>query len=62
MCYIKGFVWLCLIGFWTQTSSLKHSSQNWTGPGGRTVKTENQDENRFFKYKEPDICGNFVNP
>ena len=34
---------------------IKHSSQNRTGPGGRTVKTENRDENRFFKNKEPDF-------
>ena len=33
----------------------KHGFQNWTGPGGRTVKTENRDENRFFKPKEPDF-------
>ena len=39
-----------------------HSFQNWTGPGGRTVKTENQDKNRFFKHKEPGICDNSVNP
>ena len=33
----------------------KHGFQNRTGPGGRTVKTENRDENRFFKPKEPDF-------
>ena len=32
------------------------------GPEGRTGKTENQIEIRFFKHKEPDICGNFMNP
>ena len=32
-----------------------HSFQNRIGPGGRTVKTENRDENRFFKPKEPDF-------
>ena len=32
-----------------------HCFQNRTGPGGRTVKTENRDENRFFKPKEPDF-------
>ena len=29
--------------------------QNQTGPGGRTVKTENRDENRFSKHKEPNF-------
>ena len=43
-------------------TSPQHSSQNWIGPEGRTVKTENRDENRFFKHKEPGICGNSVNP
>ena len=33
----------------------EHSSQNRTGPGGRTVKTGNRDENRFFKHKEPNF-------
>ena len=32
-----------------------HCFQNRTGPGGRTVKTGNRDENRFFKPKEPDF-------
>ena len=32
-----------------------HCFQNWTGPGGRTMKIENRDENRFFKPKEPDF-------
>ena len=32
-----------------------HCFQNRTGPGGRIVKTENRDENRFFKPKEPDF-------
>ena len=31
------------------------SFQNRTGPGGRTVKTRNRDENWFFKHKEPDF-------
>ena len=30
--------------------------QNRTEPGGRIVKTEDQDENQFFKPKEPDFC------
>ena len=34
---------------------LEHCFQNRTGPGGRTVKTGNRDENRFFKPKEPDF-------
>ena len=38
-----------------------HSSQNRTGPGDRTVKIKNRDKNRFFKYKEPGICGNSLN-
>ena len=44
-----------------QTSKLpllyceEHCLQNRTGPGGRTVKTGNWDENRFFKPKEPDF-------
>ena len=29
--------------------------QNRTGPRGQTVKTENRDENRFFKPEEPDF-------
>ena len=29
--------------------------QTRTGPGGRTVKTENRDENRFFKHKKLDF-------
>ena len=33
----------------------KHCFQNRTEPGGRTVKTGNRDENRFFKPKEPDF-------
>ena len=36
-------------------SILAHCLQNRTGPGGRTVKTGNRDENRFFKPKEPDF-------
>ena len=32
-----------------------HGFQNRTGPGGRTVKTGNRDENRVFKPKEPDF-------
>ena len=32
-----------------------HGFQNRTRPGGRIVKTENRDENRFFKPKEPDF-------
>jgi len=32
-----------------------HSFQNRTGPGGRTMKTVNRDENRFFKHKKPDF-------
>ena len=36
-------------------STHSHGFQNRTGPGGRTVKIENQDENRFFKPKEPDF-------
>ena len=35
--------------------SREHCFQNRTGPGGRTVKTGNRDENRFFKPKEPDF-------
>ena len=34
---------------------LKHGFQNRTEPGCRTVKTGNQDENRFFKPKELDF-------
>ena len=30
-----------------------HGFQNWTEPGGWTMKTGNRDENRFFKPKEP---------
>ena len=30
-----------------------HSFQNQTGLWGRTMKTRNRDENRFFKPKEP---------
>ena len=37
------------------SSTAGHSFQNRTGPGGRIVKTENRDENRFFKPKEPDF-------
>jgi len=29
--------------------------QNWIGLGGWTMKTENRDENRFFKPKEMDF-------
>ena len=36
-------------------TSLTHGFQNRTGLGGRTVKTGNRDENRFFKFKEPDF-------
>ena len=43
-------------------SPIEHSSQNRTRPGGQTMKTENQDENWFFKHKEPDISDNSVNP
>ena len=32
-----------------------HCFQNRTGPEGRTVKTGNRDENRFFKPKESDF-------
>ena len=32
-----------------------HGFQNRTEPGGRTVKTENRDENRLFKPKESDF-------
>ena len=39
----------------TLTTSGMHCFQNRTGPGGRTVKTGNRDENRFFKPKEPDF-------
>ena len=34
---------------------IKQGFQNWTGLGGQTVKTGNQDENRFFKPKELDF-------
>ena len=48
------------IGLWEIDGDIvltgpKHCFQNWTGPGGRTVKTGNRDENRFFKPKEPDF-------
>ena len=33
----------------------QHGFQNRTRPEGRTVKTGNRDENRFFKLKEPDF-------
>ena len=33
----------------------EHCFQNRTRPGGRTVKTGNRDENRFFKPKESDF-------
>ena len=36
-------------------STHSHGFQNRTGLGGRTVKTGNRDENRFFKPKEPDF-------
>ena len=36
---------------YTQT----HGFQNWTGLGSWTVKIGNQDENRFFKPKEPNF-------
>ena len=32
-----------------------HGFQNRARPGGQTVKTENRDENRFFKPKEPNF-------
>ena len=35
--------------------TFNHSFQNRTRLGGRTMKTENQDDNRFFKHKEPDF-------
>ena len=34
---------------------MEHCFQNRTRPGGWTVKTENRDENRFFKPKESDF-------
>ena len=40
---------------------IKQGFQNRTGLGGQTVKTENRDENRFFKPKEPDFLVTFVN-
>ena len=36
-------------------STTNHGLQNWTKPGGRTMKTGNWDKNRFFKSKEPDF-------
>ena len=33
----------------------EHGFQNQTGSGGWTEKTENWDENLFFKPKEPDF-------
>ena len=36
-------------------ASRDHDFQNRTGLGGWTVKTGNQDENRFFKPKESDF-------
>ena len=33
----------------------EHGFQNRTIPGGQTVKTQNQDKNRFFKPKELDF-------
>ena len=41
--------------------NLQHCFQNWTGLGGRTIKTRNRIEIRFFKHRELGICGNFVN-
>ena len=38
---------------WLTTEKL--CFQNRTGPGGRTVKTGNWDENWFFKPKESDF-------
>ena len=35
--------------------SLAQGFQNRIGSGGRTVKTKNRDENRFFKFKESDF-------
>ena len=40
---------------WSNQACFEHCFQNQTGPGGRTVKTENRDKNRFFKPKEPDF-------
>ena len=37
-------------------ASFKHGFQNWTGPGGRTVKTKNRDENRFLSLKNQIFC------
>ena len=42
-------------GIFAPVSVKNHCFQNRTEPGGRTVKTGNQDENRFFKPKEPDF-------
>ena len=44
----------CRVGEGIECGS-KHGFQNVTGPGGRTVKTGNRDENRFFKPREPDF-------
>ena len=38
-----------------QCTSIDHGFQNRTGPGGRTVKIGNRDENRFFKPKKLDF-------
>ena len=42
-------------------SSLVHSFLNRSETGGWTVKTENQGENLFFKYKELDFFVNSMN-
>ena len=39
----------------SNSATHNHGFQNRTGPGGRTVKTRNQDKNRFFKPKELDF-------
>ena len=55
------FVCVVLFGLHTGTKNIQdyarlyHGFQNRTGPGGRTVKTGNRDENRFLKPKEPDF-------
>ena len=48
---VNFFFWTCLVRFmWSF-----HGFQNRTGPRGRIVKTENWDENWFFKPKELDF-------
>ena len=50
---VVGCYW---IEFETKTKiTFLHGFLNRTGPEGRTVKTGNRDENRFFKPKEPDF-------